>query len=69
MRSENSRIRGVPVPTRPAELTVEVIAPKLEGMVRMRVLLYGVQVMGLAGVETGHLLVTLKGRGRCGSGD
>src|SRR5579883_2900586 len=36
MRNENSSTRGVPVPTRPAEFTVEVILPKLAGTVRLR---------------------------------
>src|ERR1700730_1612120 len=36
MRRESSRTRGVPVPTRPAEFTVEVIAPKLEGTIKLR---------------------------------
>ena len=35
MRRENSSTRGVPLPTRPAELTVEVIVPKLAGTVRV----------------------------------
>lgn len=34
-RRENSSTRGVSVPTRPAELTVDVIVPKLAGMVRV----------------------------------
>jgi hypothetical protein len=34
-RRENSSTRGVPVSTRPAELTVDVIVPKLAGMVRV----------------------------------
>ena len=37
MRKPNSRTRGVPVPTRPAELTVEVMVPKLAGIVSERV--------------------------------
>jgi len=36
MRRENSKTRGVPVPTSPAELTVDVIVPKLAGAVRVR---------------------------------